>query len=352
MLWGLAGHDAAVQQLARAHAAGALAHGYLIAGPAGVGKTTLAVRLAQMVNCAQPDAPCMTCRSCRRIEDGKHPDVMTMTLGQPDLGYDPERPNERSLSIDRVRALEHAAALRPYEGVHRVFIIQGAHQLGREAQNALLKTLEEPPPSVLLLLLTAEEDALLTTIMSRVQRLPLGLVGKSVIAAHLRERFGLAPDQADRLGRLAQGRIGWAVRAAQDPSLLEERTAKLAALLTLTGATVDERFVWAAARAGEFSKNRTSVAADLDMVLDLWHTLLLLKAVGAEEVSDDALLPAMRQAVARLDLAALTDGMAAIRRAVLNLERNANPRLALEVLMLELPRPEGAGAAGGARGAR
>src|SRR5207253_10980421 len=99
MRWGLAGHDEVIARLERALAAGTLAHGYLIVGPDGVGKTALALRLAQAVNCEAEDRPCGQCRSCTRIAAGHHPDVMTMTLGQPDLGFDPERPNERDLGI-------------------------------------------------------------------------------------------------------------------------------------------------------------------------------------------------------------------------------------------------------------
>lgn len=337
MRWGLAGHDAAIERLERAHAAGTLAHAYLISGPEGVGKTALALRLAQMVNCDAEDAPCGECRSCVRIQTGKHPDVMTMTLGKPDLGYNPERPNERYLGIERVKALEHAAALQAFEGRCRVFIIDGAESLSREAENALLKTLEEPPAAVLLLLVTAEEDALLPTIRSRVQRVALGTTSHAEIAALLTALHHIEPLSAERIARLAQGRAAWAVAAATQPELLERREASQAELLGLVSASTDRRFAWAGARATEFGKNRSSVLAELNLALDIWHNILLLKAVGADSVTDDRLLPSLRTVVQPLDVGTIVRVMEAVRSAITALERNANPRLALEVLMLELP---------------
>ncbi len=169
-MWQVIGQEKALTLLKRSLAEDNLAHAYLLVGPSHIGKMTLAINLAQALNCFKDEPPCGQCSSCVRISRGCHADVQVLSLKS--------KTNEKGKSnveigIDDIRDVQHVANLPPFEGGHKVFIIDGAENMSAEASNCLLKILEEPPTKVVFLLLTSEEDKLLPTIVSRCQRIGL-----------------------------------------------------------------------------------------------------------------------------------------------------------------------------------
>src|SRR4030042_2469284 len=204
-MWRVIGHPRAVELLDNSLKRERLSHAYLFVGPAHVGKMTLAVSLAQALNCEAEDPPCGECQACRRIEAGKHADVQVIGLT-----YDRNAAGRlrTEISIDQIRELQHTASLPPYEGRKKVFIIDGAECLNMEAANCLLKTLEEPPSYVLLILLAVNDRVLLPTIVSRCQRIELGPLSCDLVERTLIEREGIAPEKARVLARLCGGGIG------------------------------------------------------------------------------------------------------------------------------------------------
>ena len=201
MSWDIVGHAWAIDFLRRSIAGGRAAHAYLISGPAGVGKSRLALRLAQALNCERggPD-PCLQCRACKQIERGSYPDVRVAGMASQTAGLKPEEAaRQRDLKIDTVRDWLADINLRPYEGRRRVFILHDAERLTEAASNAMLKTLEEPPPYATLVLVAHTAGELLPTIVSRCQPLKLRPVARAAVAAALRERFNLATADADLL---------------------------------------------------------------------------------------------------------------------------------------------------------
>ena len=171
------GHPAALAAIA-AMIAGSVPHALLIAGPAGVGKTTLALDLAAGLLCDAPDPaarPCRACRGCRLVDSGRHADVHRLVPGG---AGDQIRIGDRSEPEQgTIRHLISELALLPVEGGARVALIERAERLNEDAQSALLKTLEEPPPGVTIILCVDREDQLLPTVRSRCIRLRLGPVG-------------------------------------------------------------------------------------------------------------------------------------------------------------------------------
>ncbi len=333
-MWDVPGQEALVKQLDRALREGRIPHAYLLVGPPQVGQTTLAQNIAQAVNClAEKDRPCHQCNQCRRIAAGKHADVTVIALGNKD-GEGPRK----EISIQEVRQLQQQASLMPYEGRWRVFIIDGAERMSEEAANALLKTLEEPPPQVLFLLLTAQEEAVLPTVRSRCQRLELRPVPHSLLVETLVKERSLDPAQADRLARLAQGRPGWALAAAGSPDLLAQRAADLEGLLALHNASLEQRFSYAAELASAFSKDRESAKERLQLWLQWWRDVLLVaQGAGAYVHNADRMedLKAHASRYSTAQAAAFAHELLATLEA---LDANASPLLALEVLMLNLPR--------------
>ena len=222
-------------------------HALVLAGPPSVGKTTLAMDLAAGLLCLAPsaaDRPCRACRGCRLVASGNHPDLHRLA---------PVGPGDQ-VRIDAIRGLVTELALLPVEGGTRVAVIERAHRMNEDAQNALLKTLEEPPGGVVIVLCAVDEDRLLPTIRSRCARLRLGTVGVRQIEAWLTERGVVDPPAAARAARLAGGRPGLALayaaapegvaaRAEIDRSLLDllalRPHARLAAVKTMLGRARD-----------------------------------------------------------------------------------------------------------------
>jgi DNA polymerase-3 subunit delta' len=321
--WPLVGHDWAKELLRDSLKAGRAAHAYLFTGPAQIGKTSLARTLAQALNCPQPDPPCGACPSCVKITQGVHPDVRVVA-GQ-DAGA--------SIKIDQVRALQREAILAPYEGRYRVYILRRIDQGTLEAANCLLKTLEEPPGHVVLVLTAINAQALPTTIVSRCQRLDLRLATQALVQQTLVER-GVAQDQARLLARLSGGRIGWALDASQDEGILKRRQQSLDQLVQLLAAGRVERFDFAK----KASRDPAGARSQIDVWTGWWRDLLLLSYQQTGDVVN----------VDRLDeLCALSGqgaehqiwvALKALQTATGHLEANVNARLALESLMLKLPR--------------
>jgi DNA polymerase III delta' subunit len=236
--WLTRGQPTALAAVARM-VVGQAPHALLLVGPPSVGKTTLAEDLAAGLLCAADDTrdrPCRTCRACRLLAAGNHPDLHRVVpegpggqvvIGDPD---DPKQPRG-------VRGLLHELAYLPVEGGARVAIIERASRMNEDAQNALLKTLEEPPAGVTIVLCADEPELLLPTVRSRCARLRLGPTGPRVIEAVLGERGLADPATAGRLARLAEGRPGIAVAYARAPEAMAIREEIARTLLDLLGAT-------------------------------------------------------------------------------------------------------------------
>ncbi|MCJ7604646.1 MAG: DNA polymerase III subunit delta', partial [Dehalococcoidales bacterium] len=263
-MWQIIGQDRAVSLLKQSLDAGKMSHAYLFTGSEHVGKMTLALQVAQALNCENPVPPCGECSSCRKIAARNHPDVQIIGITQKDDGAE-----YKVIRIDQIEYLQHDANLPPFEGKNKVFIIDTAELLSQDAANRFLKTLEEPVPNVTFILLTVNERLLPETVVSRCLRLELLPVPASVITPALIES-GINADRADLLARLSHGCPGWAIEAIRDESLLQERDEELDRMLGLVAAEYEDRFSWAGQVAGRFTQNRKAVYAMLDGWLDYW----------------------------------------------------------------------------------
>ena len=337
-MWNVLGQDRAVEQLKRALAARSLSHAYLLAGPAHVGKMTLALALARAVNCESEEAPCGVCPQCQRIGAGLHPDVAIVTVLSAEESEDGRTKTE--IGVKQVEELQRSASLPPFEGKCKVFIIAQAERLSAAAANRLLKTLEEPEPRVLFILLAEAAAALPETVRSRCQCLELGLVPAGVIEKALLEAE-LAPDSARALSRICSGRPGWALAAAKDGSLLSERAERVKKILSLMQGDYEERFSFAGELSARYGRHQESVREMLELWLGVWHDLLLLKLGCADSISSVDIEDELRKLAPRFSLDEIRGAAGSTSLAAEQLQKNANPRLVLEVLMLNLPRAEG-----------
>ncbi|MEW6446885.1 MAG: DNA polymerase III subunit delta' [Bacillota bacterium] len=307
------GQDAAVAYLKAVGKSGRLSHAYLFTGPAGVGKHTTARAFAAALLCTSPiggDA-CGECGQCTLYYGPGHPDLLSLD------------PGESTLKIEQIRQVVSAVGRKPYHRRH-VVIIDQAEKTTVEAQNAFLKTLEEPPGEAVFLLISAHPDALLPTIVSRCCAVRFGRLAPGIVADELIKRYHVAEREARVLAALSGGSIGRALELTH-PGLaaVRERVLKLAAAPLLSETLRNA------------VHNKKEAEAWLEF-LGLWYRdLLLYRLTGDPDlvVYTDH-LAAIESAT--LPVASLLEATEAVAAARKMLRANVNPRLVIEGLMIRL----------------
>ncbi len=326
--WDLLGHEWAVQLLKGQIAGGRLRHAYLFTGPDGVGRRTLALRLAQALNCTNPPAPgefCGECRACRGFAAAQHADLLPLERLEGD----------REIKVDAVRELSRSLSRTPLEARVQVALLLNFQEASEEAANALLKTLEEPNPSVLLCLSAPDADSLPATIVSRCELLRLRPLSNEQLAKALQVRLKLASDQAILLAGLSDGLPGKALRLHEDAAALEQRATWLDSGEQLLSASRVQRFAFAE----KTSKDREALRAQLLVWLSFWRDVVLLAARSSAALSNPDRAQQVSALAEKLPLLAAQGALTAIERTLAQLNTNVNARLAMEVLLLELPSP-------------
>ncbi len=325
----IVGHRHLTSLLARAVSRGTVPPTLLLAGPAGVGKWRVARAIAEALNCLAPvegDA-CGTCRACDRIGRDMHVDVLPLVAD--DTG---------KIKVDEVRAVLERCSYRPFEGQRRVVLIRDADALVEQAQNALLKSLEEPPPATVFVMTSASPDALLRTVRSRTMRLTFGRLPVDDIVQLLGRDHAMAEPDARRVAMLADGSLGAAL-ALGSTALADMRDAATLLLRAASAADLTGRLAIAKSVVGEKKPERTrqEMQALLHLASSIVRDVAVLHA-GADrrllangDMGDtlDRLARALPPAAARQAFATLDRGLNA-------LERNAGPKLVTEWICAEI----------------
>jgi DNA polymerase-3 subunit delta' len=318
-VWPIIGHEWVVELLSRSVQADNTSHAYLFTGPSQIGKTSLAKAFAQLVQCRGVDPPCGDCRSCILVQADRHPDVLMIS------------PEEGRIKIEAIRELQRTVALTAVESGHRVCIISHVDLATPAAANCLLKTLEEPPPRVILVLTADREDMLLPTIVSRCQVLSLRLLSTERTVQALQQR-GVDLERARLIGHLARGRIGWALHVSQDERVLGERNQVLDQIEELSTGTYVRRFHWAE----QLSKKPDQVPFVLEILTSWWHDVLVLTSESGVQITNIDRQAQLCEWAQRYDVFTAKQVLRSIRETGWRLEHNANLRLALEVLALDM----------------
>ncbi len=332
------GHHGAIEQLERARSLGRVAHAYLFHGPDGVGKQKVALAFAQALNCEDEEkAPCGVCESCLKIERYNHPDVRLLAsesylVGRGLLEMEKGAP---SLQIKNAQLDELADLFRhrPYLGRYKVVVVVDADRMNVNSQNRFLKTLEEPSDESVIILVTTHPEALLPTIRSRCQALGFGPLGREAMAGYLIERHHLEPRRAGVLAAMAQGSLGRAVQLT-DEEFLQARDGVLASLSrTLSGDLADVLAEVEEIGGGRSGRDRLEMSLDL---MEMWFRDLLFCRLGVDErllVNHDR-TEELQRFTAKTSSRQLLRWIERVRTVRGSLRVNANPRMALEAMLL------------------
>ena len=326
--WNIIGHDWAVEFLRRGILNGRCRHAYLFAGNSSVGKMTLAKTYAMALNCETGDIarrPCSSCRSCRSINKGSDPDLIHARADE-----------SGRLKIDAIREVIRLLALKPYAARYRVAILDDFDQVLPQAQDALLKTLEEPAAHAVLILLAQSTERILPTIRSRTQIIPLRPLPLELVKDHLISR-GAEADRADLIARLSSGRMGWALDALGDEALLESRGETLDLLREIVRGGRVDRLKIAERLSRKVARDKSQLRMTLEIWQTYWRDLLLECYETPVKPCNSDRKDEIRALAMRANPTQALDALNATRRTARALDTNANVRLALDVLFLEYP---------------
>ena len=340
----LTGHRHLLDLIARAATRGTLPPSVIFAGPEGVGKRMAAVALAQLMNCAAPDMVppsglrseadmggkdgCGTCPSCKRIARGVHADVLLIEPGETG-----------AIKIDQVRDAIERAAYRPFEGRRRVVIVDDADTVNPEAQNALLKTLEEPPAASTFVLVTSRPDMLLPTVRSRCQQLRFGRLSPADVASVLMRDHAYAEADAHAAASLSDGSIGLALDGSSEA--FADARAAATGLLETVAASNDPRRRLEGAKAltgaAHGGSDREELARRLRALSSILRDLgALLSRADERCLANADLRPLFQRLQRSFDGKRALRAFSAVDRALSALDRNASPKIVADWLALQI----------------
>jgi DNA polymerase III subunit delta' len=329
----ITGHRHLLDLIARAATRGTLPPSLIFAGPEGVGKRMAAVALAQLMNCTGSPGlsgsdSCGVCAPCKRIARGVHADVLIVEPG--DTG---------AIKIDQVREAVERAAYRPFEGRRRVVIVDNADALNAEAQNALLKTLEEPPAASTFILVTSRPDMLLPTVRSRCQRLRFGRLAPADVASVLMNGHQYAEVDAHAAASQSDGSIGRALEEGSD-EFVNAREAATELLESVAGSSDPRRRLQGAkalSGAARGGSDREELARRLHALSSILRDLgALLSRADERCLANADLRPLLERLQRSFDGERALRAFSAVDRALSALDRNASPKIVADWLAFQI----------------
>ena len=331
MSWNIFGHDGAVNYLKRQCEPGNTRHAYLITGPEGVGRLTLAKAFVKALNCQNPPAKhdfCNTCPACRQIDAEAWPDLTIL------------RPieNARDIKIDQVRQMQQSLALAPYQSQWRVVIIPDFQNATVAASNALLKSLEEPPARAIIILTADARENLLETIASRCGILRLRPMSVDATAEVLQNKLDLEEDKAKVIAHLAGGRVGTAIQFAQNQELFEDYHDILAQLHDVLPETKRARLQYAEDVSKRKGNQRENISALLSVWLTFWRDVMIAHSRADLPIVNLAQSDTIKTIASQLSLPQIEAILNAHEKGLEQIDANVNSRLVLENILLNIPR--------------
>jgi DNA polymerase-3 subunit delta' len=330
MSWNLIGHEWASDVLKKHIQNGNVRHAYLFCGPDGVGRRSLALRFTQALTCPQAvgtGEPCQTCPSCQRISRMQHPDLFVVSV--------PE--GRKEILIEQVRSLQHDLSLAPYEAAYRIGLLLNFQNASVAAQNAMLKTLEEPTSRSILLLTASRSEDLLPTISSRCEVMLLRSASLEETALSLEKETGMIQTQAEKIARLAGGCYGQALALHQNPESIVQIKKFIDGMLQAMAAPLRERFAYAEELSSRKSVARENLKSAIQVWISFWRDVLLINGGADAPIIHMDYRETLDELAGEISPAEIHSQLSRLEEALDHLEKNANARLLAEILVMDLP---------------
>lgn len=318
------GHEQIIEHFKNAIAMDKVSHAYILNGPDLSGKRMLADAFAMALQCEEKgNEPCMVCHSCKQAIGKNQPDIIYLQH---------EKPN--TISVDDIRTqINNDIVVKPYSSPYKIYIIDEAEKMNVQAQNALLKTIEEPPSYAILLLLTTNAETFLPTILSRCIRLDLKVVPDEKIKAYLMKEYEVPDYKADVCVAFAQGNVGKAIKLASSDDFNEIKNAAIQLIKRLDDIELYE-MTEAIKQIGEY---KLQINDYFDFIMIWYRDVLLYKATAdvnklifKEEVYD------IKKEAANSSYSGIEEILDALEKAKLRLNANVNFELVIELLLLTI----------------
>ncbi len=318
------GHEDIVKHFKSSIELGKISHAYILNGEKGSGKKTLAAVVAKSLQCESGEAdPCGTCKSCLQAESGNQPDIIWVTHEKPNV-----------ISVDEIRTqILNDIELKPYSSRYKIYIVPDAQLMNTQAQNAILKTLEEPPEYAIIMLLTNNVDKFLPTIISRCIVLNFRPVEPLHMVDYLVNQIGINREKARFCTDFAQGNLGKAVRLAISPDYNEIKEDSLRLLRRIQDMDMDE-IIQAVRNMGKYKLDIT----DYIDIMTMWFRDLLMvkisnspnKLIFKDEFS------VMKKQASHVSYEGLEEILQALDKLKIRLEANVNFDIAMELMLLTM----------------
>ena len=330
MEWNILGHESAIRYFKNQTKANNTRHAYLIVGPDGVGRRTLALAFAKALNCTQASEEggfCDECLACRQINEQRYADLTVLEVEK----------GSKDLKIDQVREMQQTLALSPYQSRFRMVLIPDFQRATIGASNALLKSLEEPPSKALLILTADAKESLLETIASRCEVIRLRPSSIEKLESFLIEEKGLEPKAAKKLAHLSAGRVGTAISYSQDPQSLDDYTDALVDLNHLLKSKLRQRLQYIEKYQAKKTNQREKFAFLIATWLSFWRDVMIRHEKADIPLVNLDQVELIEQTADLVNSRKIEDILKMHEMSLKQLDANLNPRLVIENLLLQLP---------------
>jgi len=301
-----------------------ISHAYILTGEAGMGRKSIANAFAMTLLCEKGGSePCMMCHSCKQVMSGNHPDLIYVTHEKPG-----------SIGVDDVREqINDTIMIRPYSSYYKIYIVDEAEKMNQQAQNALLKTIEEPPAYAVILLLTTNADSFLPTILSRCITLNLKVVKEDVIKSYLMKTYHIPDYQADVCAAFSQGNVGKAIQLASSEEFGELKASVLQLMKRLEDIDLYEM----TAAVKQIAEYKLTVNDYFDLMMIWFRDVLYMKATNDVNglIFKDEVYDIKKQAAKR-SYQGIETIIRALETAKVRISANVNFDLVIELLLLTI----------------